>query len=165
MGIFDIFKKKPTIEQKKKEAREELSRLSKVGKFPDRTESIIRARKSARQYLANGNFDMARQCYFNLVESIRQQNINEDGAREEELREAEKEYAEFSKKDPMYIDVMEKTKPILENRPGIKQTDIYNEIPEFTKQDLRYVFYYAEKNGEIKRVKKGRTYVISEPEK
>lgn len=129
--------------------------------FPDRTFDIQFHRESARKYLNERNYEMARLSFFKWVESVRQQNINLSGDLAEELEAAQQEYCEFVKQDPLYLRVFDLILPKIRESKGIIQTDIYKIFPDISKDDISYVLYFADEQGIIKRTKKGRTYEIS----
>ena len=63
--------------------------------FPDRIDSIVWHIKAIDKGLANGDFELANLSYAKLIESIRQQNITENGSFEDHLQTIRKEYDEF----------------------------------------------------------------------
>lgn len=63
--------------------------------FPDRIDAIVWHIKAIDKGLANGDLDFANLSYAKLIESIRQQNITENGAFEDHLQTIRKEYDEF----------------------------------------------------------------------
>jgi hypothetical protein len=75
--------------------------------FPDRSEAIGIHRETARRLAAEGRHGDARAIYLKWVESVRQQNVNMSGALENELKEAQREYSEFARSDPLYLKVCE----------------------------------------------------------
>ncbi len=129
--------------------------------FPDRSNEILLHKEKAYGYLKEKNYPMARLSFLKWVESVRQQNINRNGKLESELEEAKREYSEFAKNDPLYIKVFCAISPKITEQPGILQTDLYKLLPEFGKNDISYVLYFAAEHGKIKRDKKGRTYSLS----
>lgn len=71
--------------------------------------------------------------------------------------------AHFALHDPLYQEVMEQLKPILSDNPGVTQSLIYKKEDEKTKEMIRYVLYFAEVLGHIRRVKKGSSYQLYLP--
>jgi hypothetical protein len=128
--------------------------------FPDRTEEIKIHSRMAREAEAKGDFDVARRSYFSWVESMRQQNINTNGGFEDELDQAKKAYADFVKRDPLYLAICGEVIPYIKENPGVIQTDLYKEFAGYTREDIRYALYFAAELGRIKRVKKGRSYTL-----
>lgn len=63
--------------------------------FPDRTASIGFFQQTIEKSIQNGNIDIANLNFAKLVESLRQQNINENGALEKDLEYAKNKYSEF----------------------------------------------------------------------
>ena len=129
-------------------------------KFPDRAHLIQVHRQIALSSWAKGDFDAARRAFPRFVESVRQQNINTDGELEQELAEARAMYAQFSVQDPLYFLVLERALPIITAQPGILQTDLYRHFEDVSRDDLVYIFYFADHHGRIARSKKGRTYEL-----
>lgn len=71
----------------------------------------------------------------------------------------------FAEIDPMYLNCMATIRPILAQNPGgIKQTLLYPHMAAAPDAEhARYVLYFADELGEIKRVKKGNTYIVFPP--
>jgi len=63
--------------------------------FPDRIDAIVLHIKSIDKGLANGDLEIANLSYAKLIESIRQQNVTENGSLEDHLQTIRKEYDEF----------------------------------------------------------------------
>lgn len=132
-------------------------------KFPDRTAYIQVHREDARRHRNNGDHALARSSYFSWVESVRQQNINDDGRLEQELKEAKSEYSEFVKTDPLYQQIRDAAVAKIREEPGILQTALYKALVEFDNSAIMYAMYFADDHGVIARTKKGRTYSLSIP--
>ena len=94
---------------------------------------------------------------------MRQQNVNSKGKLERELEEAKREYSEFVKTDPLYLQIRDAAMESIRQKPGILQTDLYTALPQFDKTDIQYAIYFAEDHGAIVRAKQGRTYSLSLP--
>lgn len=131
--------------------------------FPHRTAYIQIHKEAARRHRQNGEFALARSSYFGWVESVRQQNINEGGRLEQELKEAKSEYSEFVKTDPLYQQIRDAAVAKIREEPGILQTALYKALVAFDKSDITYAMYFADDHGVIARTKKGRTYSLSIP--
>ena len=65
--------------------------------FPDRIDAIVWHIKAIDKGLSNNDFQLANLSYAKLIESIRQQNVTENGKFEEHLQTIRKEYDEFRK--------------------------------------------------------------------
>lgn len=63
--------------------------------FPDRVETIVWHINAIDKSLSNGDLNLANLSYAKLIESIRQQNINEPGVYESNLKAIQDEYKEF----------------------------------------------------------------------
>lgn len=70
----------------------------------------------------------------------------------------------FAKEDPLYKDVMERVTPLVQANPGMLQSQIYKGQPDHIKEQMRYVLYFANEIGHIKRVKKGNSYKLFSPD-
>lgn len=129
--------------------------------FPDRTFEIEYHKKNADKFVLEKNYDMARLSFFKYVESVRQQNINKNGELVDELKKAEELYSNFVLSDPLYNNILTIIIPIIKNNPCILQTDLYNLLSNHTKDDISYTLFFADRHGKVKRIKKGRTYILS----
>ncbi|ANV98580.1 hypothetical protein BBW65_07125 [Helicobacter enhydrae] len=69
--------------------------------------------------------------------------------------------ADFSDYDPIYHFILDETRIILKSKSGILQTEIYSFLRDYSKKDIQYVLYYADFKKEIKREKKGRSYILA----
>lgn len=120
----------------------------------------------ARKCKQNNDFLGARMGYLKAVESFKQANATK------ELDEANKEYENFVKNDPVFIGLLSVLKEGIKINPGILQSEITNKADEsnwsevykynrpILKDDIYYVLYFADKFGYIKRIKKGRSYEL-----
>jgi hypothetical protein len=63
--------------------------------FPDRINAIVWHIKAIDKALENGDLNLANLSYAKLIESIRQQNVNENGSFDDHLQAIRKEYEEF----------------------------------------------------------------------
>lgn len=63
--------------------------------FPDRIDAIVWHIKAIDKGLASGDLELANLSYAKLIESIRQQNVTENGTFEDHLQTIRKEYDEF----------------------------------------------------------------------
>lgn len=131
--------------------------------FPDRTREIEFHKTAARQQRERGDHSGARSSYFKWVESVRQQNINSQGKLERDLEEAKREYRDFVKTDPLYLQIRDAAVQTIGARPGILQTELYTALPQFGKADIQYAVYFMDEHYAIVRAKKGRTYSLSLP--
>lgn len=81
----------------------------------------------------------------------------------EELKKAlKRELTGFAESDPLYRRVLSEIKPIVEQRPGIKQTDLYGLLPH-DRETISYVLYFAGESFDLVRKKSGRTYQVFPP--
>ena len=131
--------------------------------FPNRSREMLFHSGRARELSAAGRHDEARASYLKWVESARQLNVTANGAFEAGLREAQREYSEFAKTDPLNRAVCDALIPIVRDNPGLLQTDIYKKLVQFNRAQLSYAIYFAAEHGMIARVKRGRTYSLNLP--
>ena len=68
--------------------------------------------------------------------------------------------AEFTQDDPLYKNIMDRVTPAVTISPGVLQSDLMKTLPDVSPEHFRYVLYYAEYRGDIRREKKGRSYAI-----
>jgi hypothetical protein len=134
-------------------------------RFPDRSELIPLYSRDLLASLERRDFDKARQIFPHYIELLRQQNVNVGGGLEEVLVTVREQYARFALEDPLFARALDLARPIIAARPGILQTEIYDELPSVPKEELAYVLYFAAHHGKIVRTKKGRTYEIHLPKK
>ena len=66
----------------------------------------------------------------------------------------------FAKEDPLYKQVMERVLPLVRDNPGMLQSQIYKGQPDEIKEQMRYVLYFANELGHIRRIKKGNSYQL-----
>jgi len=111
--------------------------------FPDRTASIGVFKEKIDKSIQTGNIDIANLNFAKLVESLRQQNINENGVLEKDLEYAIKKYSEF--RDFYNVDYPEQFSPPEERKKAQSKYDNdyvllttlnYNELP---KQILKHI--------------------------
>lgn len=119
--------------------------------------------QQARNAVAAGDFEGARVWYLKCVESWRQANALCNGAYEKQWEEATREYESFVERDPTFLSLFEKVRPVIAANPGVLQTEMYKKLPEIHKAHMSYVLYFAAKQGKIVRKKKGRTYELTIP--
>lgn len=71
--------------------------------------------------------------------------------------------AEFTRDDPLYAEVMRQALPAVAENPGIIQSQLAKQFPQFDAEQFRYAMYYGEVIGDVVREKKGRSYALSIP--
>lgn len=64
----------------------------------------------------------------------------------------------FAERDPLYQKIFPDILKQVGAQPGIMQTAIYPLFPRLDTETLRYVLYFAESLGQLRREKKGRSY-------
>jgi hypothetical protein len=114
----------------------------------------------AREAASSGNADFERLCYMKAAESWKQANETEGGKWARELEQVNKEYAAFVETDPAYRNGLAVLLPIIQDNPGILQTDLYKACPGIERETISYVLYFAASSGKIERTKMERTYEL-----
>ena len=69
----------------------------------------------------------------------------------------------FAKEDPLYREVIDAVRFVVERHPGIVQSKMYQLFPHLDPETIRYVLYFAHELGDITRSKKGRSYELRIP--
>ncbi len=131
--------------------------------FPDRTDSIAFYRDLVLRSRAQGDLATARTAYKNLAESWRQQNVNSGGALQRELDAVKREYSDWVRSDPLYLQIREAAIEVIRRQLELKQTELYGLLKQFPKTDVQYALYFGADHGVIMRTKKGSTYTLSLP--
>lgn len=126
----------------------------------DRLAGAKSALAFAEQCEARGDFDGARQGYFAAEQCcLTYHTLTNDGAGAM-LEVAHARYRDFAlNRDPVFKRCMEEVAVLLGRQPGILQTDLYPEL-SVSKEDVAYCLRFAAEAGQIRRVKKGRTYQV-----
>lgn len=70
------------------------------------------------------------------------------------------EQKNFAARDPLYSEIMFSIHRLLKESKRIKQAKVYKELSDISKDDLKYVLYFAEQLGDIHRTKLGSSYEI-----
>jgi hypothetical protein len=117
--------------------------------------------REARQAERFLNFEETRRCYLKAVESIEQaEKLLERPEATLYLEMLKTEYYQFVvHRDPNYRLNLKHLLPLVRNEPGILQTQTYERL-QFARSDIMYTLYFAEKEGLIRREKKGRSYQL-----
>lgn len=106
-----------------------------------------------------GDFDWARQQLQRIA-----YGMVEPSATDAQRADFTRLMTEFAKEDPLYREVMERVLPLVQANPGMLQSQIYKGQPDHIKEQMRYVLYFANELGHIKRVKKGNSYQLTLPD-
>lgn len=116
----------------------------------------------ARAAERNRDFKKARMYYLNAVESLdKTQQLTAIPAAEGIINKLKSEYCDFVvHRDPFYRLLLKHPLDWVKDHPGILQTELYKEFPHHKREDMTYVLYFAEKEGLIRREKKGRSYEL-----
>lgn len=107
----------------------------------------------AREAWLRGDFDTARMAY-------QKSAYNSGRLKGEETKKAlKRELIGFAQHDPLYRQVLSDIKPLVEQQPGIKQTELYGRLP-YEREIVSYVLYFATEIFDLMRKKSGRTYQL-----
>lgn len=107
---------------------------------------------------SKGDYDVARTWLQKLAYSITSMNAPQ------EVHEKFKQLmVAFTRDDPLYADVMRVAIPVITANPGIVQSALSKQFPQFDAEQFRYAMYYGEIIGDVARVKKGRSYALTIP--
>ena len=138
----NLSKKKPSLQSNPSFQ----SKLSSI-KFPDRINAIDWHNQKIQQGLKTGDIDLANLSYAKLYESIRQQNVNDNGEFNDILEVIKQEYKEF--REYFQVEYPEQFSPPEERKikrdkefEKIKELPVYLETGnyiELPKQILKYV--------------------------
>lgn len=105
-----------------------------------------------------GDFDFARQQLQQIAYSMVGTSVSE-----EKRTEFTQLMTQFAKIDPLYQEIIARVLPLVQANPGILQSQIYKGQTDHIKEEMRYVFYFANELGHIKRIKKGSSYELHPP--
>lgn len=114
---------------------------------------LIQGHDGIQACIDRGDWDSARSALQRLAYGMVDATIEDKAAFTDYMKD-------FAAIDPLYRSVMEKALPLIIETPGMKQTQFYPLFPGIAAETIRYVFYYADQLGEIKRQKKGNSYLI-----
>lgn len=104
---------------------------------------------------SRGDYDIAR----SMLQKIAYSMVGND-VTQQQKDDFTKLMTNFASEDPLYKEVMDKLLPMVIANQGITQSKIYQGQTEDIKEQMRYVIYFAEKLGHIKRIKKGNSYQL-----
>ncbi|BBE51806.1 hypothetical protein OYT1_ch2290 [Ferriphaselus amnicola] len=103
-----------------------------------------------------GDYDFARAWLQKLAYAITNENTPP-----EVHEKFKKLMVAFTRDDPLYAEVMSAALPVIEANPGIVQSTLAKQFPQFDAEQFRYAMYYGEIIGDVARVKSGRSYALS----
>lgn len=115
--------------------------------------------KTVNDAWTRGDYDRAREALQRIAYTMVGKHVPE-----QDKREFTKFMTEFAKEDPLYREVMDRALPLIRSTPGMQQSKIYVGQPDHIKEQMRYVFYFANELGEIRRIKKGSSYQLYLPD-
>lgn len=146
--------------------REEAARRHPIHTVERATEDGIvvdihwrRQLEEIKQAWESGNYDYARTWLQKLA-----YRITADQAPEEVHRQFKVLMVAFTRDDPLYADVMRVALPAIAADPGIVQSVLAKQFPQFDAEQFRYAMYYGAEIGDVVREKKGRSYALRLPE-
>ena len=131
---------------------------------PTIEEAAIYYQELGRYLSQRGKQDTARLAYFYSIQSWDEASM-ENPTLIDRYQAAEHEYAEFAKTDPMYVSILGVIKQFVRKYPGIYQKDLFTILHQYSRDDMSYVLYFAQKHGEVYQTKDGQIYELQAPPK
>jgi hypothetical protein len=115
------------------------------------------ARNAERRH----DYKKARELYLKATESLSQaEKLVEYPAATAYVENLKAEYFDFVvHRDPYYRHYLKYFLPVINAEPGILQTDMYKRF-DLPQPEISYTLYFADKEGLIRREKKGRSYQL-----
>ncbi len=107
---------------------------------------------------ARGDYDWARQ----QLQKIAYGMVG-DSVTDTQRKSFTRLMTNFAREDPLYQEVMARVIQLVQANPGMLQSQIYKGQPDHIKEQMRYVLYFANELGHIKRIKKGNSYKLLPP--
>jgi DNA-binding MarR family transcriptional regulator len=117
--------------------------------------------REARTAERRRDYGKARGLYLKAVESFEQaEKLVEYPAATIYVEKLKTEYYDFVvHRDPSYRLNLKQVLRLIQEEPGILQTETYK-LLHLPKSEITYTLYFAEKEGLIRREKKGRSYLL-----
>ena len=106
--------------------------------------------------MERGDWDGARRA----LQKIAYEFVNKPPSEKRKFTEL---MVEFARQDPLYNRCIVAITPLVQAKPGIKQTALYPHMPTADIEESRYVLYFADELGDIVRRKKGNSYEVFPP--
>jgi hypothetical protein len=127
-----------------------------------RAETAYNSWREARMAERNRHFERVRVLYLKSSESLEQiEKLTEQPQLSTLLEKVKSEYYDFVvHRDPLYRLYLRHPLLCIKDHPGILQTELYEELHNHKRENLTYALYFAEKEGLIRREKKGRSYEL-----
>jgi hypothetical protein len=115
------------------------------------------------KYLADrGKQDTARLAYLFSIQSWDEASM-EDPSLIDRYQAAEFEYSQFARTDPVYLKILRLMKYFAQRYPGISQSDLFTIMDKYSRDDLSYALYFAQKHGELYQTNEGQIYELRVP--
>lgn len=105
-----------------------------------------------------GDYDWARQALQKIAYSMVGKSVTQ-----EQKNQFTHLMKTFAIEDPMYREIISIALPYITANPGTLQSKIYTQLPNWTKEEVRYALYFANEIGHIHRIKKGNSYKLMPP--
>ncbi|MDR0473222.1 MAG: hypothetical protein LBH43_06085 [Treponema sp.] len=127
-----------------------------------RAETAFCCWREARLAEKSRNFKKARGLYLKASECLEQvEKLTEHPPLANLLEKLKTEYYDFVvQRDPNYRLLLKHPLLWIKEHSGILQTELYKLFPDHNRDDMSYALYFAEKEGLIRREKKGRSYEL-----
>jgi hypothetical protein len=107
---------------------------------------------------ASGDWDWARAALQKLAYTMTGDDVSQ-----EQKDHFKRLMTRFAQKDPLYREIIVELLPVIQQQPGILQSEIYAHVPRHDVETIRYVLYFAHELGDLVRLKKGRSYQLFGP--
>lgn len=105
-----------------------------------------------------GDYDYARQKLQEIAYSM-----VGSGVTQEQKNQFTQVMKDFASDDPLYREIMAIVVPYVTANPGTMQSKIYDQLPNWSQEEVRYALYFANELGHIHRIKKGNSYKLMPP--
>jgi hypothetical protein len=148
--------KPPTLVAQEKAQRANLQVLSTVEPPKHFAQALSVGHEGIERCIRAGDWDTARLALQKVAYTMPDASPSDKAAFTEYMKH-------FAVRDPLYKKVIEKALVLVADEPGIKQTALYPRFPNVQPETIRYVLYFADQLGHIKRIKKGNTYLLHTP--
>jgi len=167
--VLVVKSKKKSLPQDQEETEKTTEKTDDVfSNFPSNAMTHF---KSAQDAESKNDYLGARVSFMACVDLLKRDESNK-----EQFEFAKKEYSAFVRRDPIFNKLLPFFIDGIRQNPGIIQSDITAKAEEkdwaelrnynrsISKDDIRYVFYFAEEFGLLIRKKEGRSYRLYLPE-
>jgi hypothetical protein len=125
-------------------------------------EAAIYYQEMARSAAQSRNIVVARNAYLRCIHALKLA-ANEFPSLKISQHAAQAEYAQFVRSCRTYRSIFPEIKKHLEKHPDFSRHDLISALHGFNRDDLDYILDFAEKYGEIVKIKEGTEFYFSLP--